>query len=199
MNEVLIAVNNVKLNKEADGSWIKDAASVNATGKQGAKYPSLLPNTGTTSTSQTKIDLSLPSYLYKTSEFSQKEVKLLLERYLCPLCCQNSHPLHNCYALKSTHNISLKSATSSTTLTSEPNVNQNTTSTAANRVTDTLPLSIIDEPQHYDGFECVQAPPPDSSSDLSDNEITTKTTRFSDSIQVSKQKEPSNSYYLFVH
>ena len=77
--EVLVAVNNVKLNKEADGSWIKDAASVNATGKQGAKCHPTVPNTNTTTTTlPPTYDPSLPSYLYKTSKLSQKEVKLLL-------------------------------------------------------------------------------------------------------------------------
>ena len=147
MNEVLIAVNNVKLNKEADGSWIQDAASVNATGKQGAKRPPQPQQNSSSNT--TTVDPSLPSYLYKTSELSQKEVKLLLKRFSCPLCCRNSHPMHNCYALKAAYNISLKSTTTTPSVTpaSATNVPPNPPNTAsANRVTDTLPISMIDEP-----------------------------------------------------
>ena len=61
MSEVLVAVNNVNLNKEADGSWIKDTASINATVKQGATRPPSLP-TNTASSSTTTIDPSLPYY-----------------------------------------------------------------------------------------------------------------------------------------
>ena len=102
MSEVLISVNNVKLDKEADGLWLTTNASANATGKQGAKRPAI----PATTLPSTKMDPSIPNYLYKTSELSQKEVKQLIERYLCPLCRRNSHPLHNCYALKSTYIIS---------------------------------------------------------------------------------------------
>ena len=142
MNEVLISVNNVKLNKEANWWWIKDAATAKATGKQGAKHPPLLPNTTTT-------------YLYKTSELSQGEVKQLIERYSCPLCCRNSYLLHDCNALKSTYNISLKGGPtpSTTTSSSEPTVTPHPTSNArANRVTDIFPMSIMDESQRYDGW-----------------------------------------------
>ena len=48
ITQVLIAVTNVKLNKEADGSWITTTATANATGKQGAKRPTLPPNSPAT-------------------------------------------------------------------------------------------------------------------------------------------------------
>ena len=147
MSEVLISVNKVKLNKEADGLWLTTTASANATGKQGAKRPTT--STSTTSPPATTIDPSITIYLYKTSELSQKEVKQLIKRSLCPLCRRNSHPLNNCYALKSTYNISLKSSPSTSTIPSTSDVPKSTqpTSTANTKRVTNLPMSIVDEPE----------------------------------------------------
>ena len=145
MNEVLISINNAKLNKETDCSWIKDTASANVTGKQGAKRPAMQPTKTITPSPQTPtMDPSIPSYLYKTSELSQKEVKHLIERYLCPFCRRNSHPLYTCYALKNTYNISLKTGPTPSTIapSSEATISTQHTGTAnANRVTNSLPMS----------------------------------------------------------
>ena len=69
-------------------------------------------------------------------------------------------------------NISLKSTTTSSNSTSatEIAVPAFQPSANANRSASDLPFSIPDGSQCYDGFERIQAPPPDSTSDSSDQE-----------------------------
>lgn len=107
LNEVLVLINDIKLNKQSTGTWIKSSARANATGKQGAKRPSTAVTPDPAANVITK-DPNIPDYLYKPSELSQKEVKQLLERYSCPLCRKNTHPLHTCYLRKNVYNVSLK-------------------------------------------------------------------------------------------
>ena len=47
-----------------------------------------------------------------------------------------------------------------------------------------LPISLTDEPNHYDGFECIQAPPSDSASESSIPEDTTNKTTISESLRM---------------
>ncbi len=144
------------------------------------------------------MDPSIPSFLYKPSELSQKEVKQLVERYSCPLCCCNTHPLHNCYTLKAAYNISLKSQQTSTNNSSgnsATSVTPSQPSTAnANRVTSDLPFNMDDTPQRYDGYECIQAPPPDSDSELSESTPDADTATLTEAVRVSKINESTTSY-----
>ena len=104
--------------------------------------------------------------------------------------------LHNCSVVKNTHNISLNSTTASSisTSTAETDVPASWPSANTNRVALDLPLSIPDEPQRYDGFECIQAPLPDSASDSSDHEGGTNTIYISESLQVSTINNSTISY-----
>ena len=192
LNEVLRIVNNIKITKESNGSWVTTTGHANATGKQGAKRPSPSSNT-TSDASQLTVDPSIPTYLYKPSDLTQKEVKQLLERYACPLCRKNTHPLHTCYLLKSTYSITLKSqATGSSN--SRSNEHSSSQPPAANRAASELPISIDDEPQRYDGYECIQAPPSDSASESSTQEQTTDTNVLSESLRMSKINDSATSY-----
>ena len=106
LNEVLVRVNDIKINKTSHGTWIANNSTTNATsGKQGAKQP--LEATENSTTIQIQPDI--PTYLYKPSELSFREVKMLLERYACPICRKNNHAFYTCHALQNTYNISLKS------------------------------------------------------------------------------------------
>ena len=96
LNEVLVFVNDIKLNKQSHGTWINAQSSANATsGKQGAKRPSEPTDSATT----IQVQPDIPAYLYKPSELAFREVKMLLERYACPLCRKNNHAFHTCHAL----------------------------------------------------------------------------------------------------
>ena len=195
LNEVLILVNDIKLNKQPTGSWITTSGKANATGKQGAKRPSS-SSSDPSNDHTTPVDPSLQNYLSKQKDLTQKEVKQLLERYSCPLCRKNTHPLYNCYALKTTYNISLKSqsASSNHTSTSVPDSTAVPPSATANRVASDTPFTITDEPQRYNGFECIQAPPPDSSSETSIHENDKNTTQISESLSISKINNSTTSY-----
>ena len=84
LNEVLISVNCINLNKQSIETWINAPAKAHATGKQGA----MRPPTNTTDSSPDftiTIDPNVPAYLYKSFELTQKAVKQLVERYLYPL------------------------------------------------------------------------------------------------------------------
>ena len=121
LNEVLVLVNNIKINKTSHGTWITNGPSANVTsGKQGAKCP-----TNTTDTTNTiQIQPDVPQYLYKPSELSFKEVRMSLERYTCPICRKNNHTFHTCHALHTTYNISLKQLTSNPTSDTTPSSTQ---------------------------------------------------------------------------
>lgn len=95
LNEVLVHINDIKLNKTSNGTWITNAANANAVGKQGAKRPS------------TPTDSSADA-----------------------------------------------------TATNTPSLNGVSTSVDV----------LMDAPEHYDEFESVSAPPPDSASDNTTNE-----------------------------
>ena len=116
-------------------------------------------------------------------------MKQLLERYSCPLCRKNTHPLHTCYLLKNVYNVSLKQQ--------GPNDNPSATpppAANANRVNVTLPYTITDEPQRYDGYECVTAPPADSHSDTTDADDDSDTNNLTDSLRISKINDSANPY-----
>ena len=57
-------------------------------------------------------------------------------------------------------------------------------------------MSIVNEPECYNGFKCIQDPPIDSSSDSSLQETTTQ---FSESVQVSKLKDSTTSYLPSIY
>ncbi len=201
LNEVLVLVNDLKLNKTSNGPWVTTAANANAnatSGQQGARLP---PPTTDSTTVATPADNStstatsnVPPYLTKTAELSFREVKMLLERFSCPLCCRNRRALHDCFALKTTYNISLKHKPSNNadngSTSSNPSVHQ-PPPVAAHRVSasDTF---LPDEPERYDGFESVSVPPPTSD----DEDATTANTEdvVTNSMTVSKINDSSTSY-----
>ena len=192
LNEVLVLVHDIKLTKLSHGTWIEETASANATtGQQGARRP--IASTTPTATTNSNI----PDYLHKTSDLSYREVKMLLERYSCPLCRRNNHALHTCHALRAAYNITLKSQTSDNT--TAPNTQSAPANSpqpiAANRATTSVEV-ITDDAARYDGFESVVVPPSDSDQDNTDvvNSSTTV-----GSARVSKINEPSNNYSNFFH
>ncbi len=70
------------------------------------------------------------------------------------------------------------------------------TTATANRVSVPLPVSIQDSLQRYDGFECIQAPPPDSPDGSSaSNNPTEIGPAASDSITVSKLNKSTSPYF----
>ena len=170
LNDVLVLVNDIKLNKTSNGTWVTAAASANAsTGKQGAKRP---PTPTPDNTSNPPSTNTEPLYLTKPADLSFKEVRMLLERYSCPLCRRNSHPLYNCHALTRTYNISLKNASSNDSNTSftPPPAPTTAPSVTANRVTTSVSL-IQDIPSRYDGFESIASPPPDSDTEDTEEDL----------------------------
>ena len=189
LNEVLILVNDIKLNKQSTGTWITTPARANATGKQGAKRPSSsTPSDPKTDNKITK-DPSVPDYLYKPSELSQKEIKKLLERYSCSLCRKNTHPLHTRYLLKNVYKISMRQQSNNDNMSSAPSPPAN-----ANRVNINLPFTVTDEPERYDGYNCVIQPPTDSASDSSVIKDDTDTSNITDSLCISKINNSANPY-----
>ena len=84
-----------------------------------------------------------------------------MRRFSCPLCRCNGHPLHECSSLSRVYNISLKNLSSATTtnnqynFTSPPSTAQagSTSAVTANRVSNTLPTTVDDTAERYDGFE----------------------------------------------
>ncbi len=191
LNEVLVLVHDIKLTKLTHGTWIEEKATANATaGQQGARRPVSSP-TPSTSTS-TNSSSNVPDYIHKTSDLSYREVKMLLERYSCPLCRRNNNAMHTCHALKTAYNISLKSQSSSDNAANSTHTSTTPTPQpiAANRATTSVEV-IPDEAARYDGFESVAVPPPDSDNETPDVQDSTTAVG---SARVSKINESSNSY-----
>ena len=199
LNEVLVRVNDIKLNKTSNGTWVTTSANANATsGQQGARRPSPTPDStqleSSNENSTSSPTSNIPSYLTKPSELSFREVKMLLERYSCPLCRRNTHAMHDCFALKTAYNISLKTQSSNSndngSAQSNPSV-AHPPPVAANRVSASVTV-LPDEPERYDGFESVSVPPP--SSDDEHNTDATTVSAVTASMNVSKLNESSTSY-----
>ena len=196
LNEVLVRVNDIKINKTSHGTWIANNSTTNATsGKQGAKQP--LEATENSTTIQIQPDI--PTYLYKPSELSFREVKMLLERYACPICRKNNHAFLTCHALRNTYNISLKAqsiAPTSDSSTSSVPPNTAPQPVMANRATTSVDV-LPDVPERYEGYESIIVPPPDSDSEESKT-YSEHLQSLEDTIRVSKINEHSTTYSNFV-
>ena len=120
---------------------------------------------------------------------------MLLERYACPLCRKNNHAFHTCHALRTTYSISLKQqqtqdSTSDNVQSSNPPA-PTPQPVMANRAATSVHV-LSDEPERYEGYESIMAPPPESDSDetsASDNIHT-----LDHSLRVSKLNENSTNY-----
>ena len=190
LHDVLIQVTDIKLNKISTGTWITDNANANATGKQGAKRPTSPKQTAPSNT--ITVDPDLPSYLYKPSELTFKEVWQLLVQCFCPLCCRNTHPLHKCNAVKNTYNVTLQSTNHQT----HPSQQQSRSPTpvpsvTANQVSSTLPLTLVNEPERYAGYEGVQPSSPALTDDTHNVDLTDSLT---EPLRTSKLNEQSIPY-----
>ena len=186
LNEVIIYVTDIKMNKMSTGTWLTTPANAHAVGQQGAKRPESQPN-------MIPVDPEVPAYPYKTSDLSWSDVGKLLKRFSCPLCRRNNHPFHLCNALKSTYSIKLKS-TSDNPPTNTQSAAVPTQAPAANYVSDTLPYTIEDTPTRYEGFENISNPPPHSDSDNSTATTEDVTEALSTSLKNSKINNSSIPY-----
>ena len=203
LNDIIVICNDIKLTKTSNGTWTTDVGTANASqGKQGAKRPDstdIVPEDSTA-----PVDADIPAYLSKTSELTFKEVRMLLERYACPLCRKNNHAFHTCHAIKNTYDISLRrdgNSRDSNSGTANPTRQGSTSSTGnsihtpvtANRVSTVQVLP--DVADRYDGFESVAIPPADSDSDDATDEIT----NVQESLNMSKLNDSSDSYPFSSH
>ena len=171
LNEVLVHVTDIKLTKTSTGTWLTINASTNASGKQGEKCPSS-PPIETTSDTLT-MNPNVPQYLYKPSEHTFMEVCQLLVQYLCPICCRNTHPLHECNAVKNTYCVTLQS----NNLLGQPQAPHPPPPppATANQVLVSLPIKLIDESVCYAGYGSVPSPLSDNKDNVTPIETDTAT------------------------
>ena len=200
----LSLVNKIKLAKITHGTWQTNLATTNATsGQQGAKQPA--PSSNDSAKTPVPMDPNVPDFLYKTNDITYPEVKLLLERYSCPICMRNNHALHTCGALKRVYNISLHNqpplnTSNSSAPTPAASATQTTHPIIANRVLTSVSV-LPDEADRYDGFKSIVRPPPDSDTDESTPDA--NVTAIEDSLRLSKINENSNPYststFIYKH
>ena len=161
LNQVIQFAMDIKLNKKMTGSWVTISGSGNATGKQGAARPS--------STSPTTKESDEDTYLSKRCDLTHPEVTQLIRKYSCPLCRKNNHPIWKCYSIKDVYEIKLikDKNTNTNNSTNQVQVPSQTTQPpqgTANMVT-SLPYTIIDEADRYDGYSSVIGPSVSTTSD----------------------------------